>query len=150
MPNPGIQTYASVDDGFIYHLPLGIHKSTESQCLQRFINTHGLQAGTELYKLRREISVFLSKQSTFEILLVQVKLMIEACIALKFDDGQFCEMSRKIIVALNSQLDMLMHRFGLSEFFPKIRDCVKERIQVNNSVVWYAKEIDLIYVFCNK
>ena len=164
-----IQTYASVDENFIYQaqecskmkkcafqnflqiffsflLSLGIYKETESQCLQRFIQCHGLKVGVDYFKLRRKVSLFLSQRSNFEVLLIQVKMVILSCIEEKLVFQNFCEMSRNIIETLNSQLDIFIKNCGLSGMIPDIRKALLERLKENESVVWYSKEVDLIYV----
>ena len=145
-----VQMLSSIDENALYQAPYGIYKQSESQSLQHYIQIHGIEKGSLIYKKRREASIFLSKRNSFDILLIQVKLIITKCMMNHEFKKSLCAVSFYVLQVLNGQLEFLVKQQNYDFLMSDIVQVLEEQISVNKDVTWYSKRIDFVYVLKNK
>lgn len=101
----------------------------------------------KLFKVRKEVSDYLTSRVSFEIVLISTKLVTQACVKNKIFMQTFDKNSTMLLEQLNQHLAILVNQVkDIGDMLPKLVLMMDEMMLRSESGMWYAKSMDLVEI----
>ena len=130
-----------------FSVSFGTIRVADSHNLQIYTESYGLDLGMKLFKVRKEVSDYLTSRVSFEIVLISTKLVTQACVKNKIFMQTFDKNSTVLLEQLNQHLAILVNQVkDIGDMLPKLVLMMDEMMLRSESGMWYAKSMYLVEI----